>query len=113
VRLQYPLHKLFLILAAYAAALGVTSYLGDTGIAIGLGIATAAGALILAVRGRKDVLAVVVAASGSVIGALLAYVVLCPPALLRYTTTDAVREGVTMEIGAIAGGVLFSWGARR
>ena len=112
LRLQFPLYKCFLVLAAYAAALGVLSQLGRPGIILALVVGTAASALILAIQTKNDLLSMFLAGAGGLIGGFFG-LLFCPPVVNRYTIADAVRDGVILTIATIAGAVLFSWASKR
>ncbi len=53
MRFQYPLYKVFLIMAVYALAFGAFSFMGATRIVVGAMIGTAGSGVILAIQDRK------------------------------------------------------------
>ncbi|NLS91122.1 MAG: hypothetical protein GXX96_02940 [Planctomycetaceae bacterium] len=113
MRLQVPLYKLFVIVAVWAGALGAFSYQGTSGLIIAALLGTVGTLLVMAIHGRREYLSSVIVAIGSVIGAFFALVLLVPPVVNRYGSTDALRDWMLMSVGAIVGGVLFSWARKR
>jgi hypothetical protein len=113
VRFQFPLYKLFFVLAVYAVAFGAFSYLGNVGIIIATLIGTTGGLMVIVIRDRKAILSAVIVAGGSLIGAFFATSLFVPAIVNRYTIADCARACVVVTIGAILGGLLFSWASKR
>jgi hypothetical protein len=101
---QFPLHKLFLMMAAYAVALGAFARLGLPGIVVAALVGTAASALIVVFR-KKDIVSVVEVAVGALYGAFLGLSFLSPWMFHHRLTGDIAG----VAIGAILGGLVGSW----
>lgn len=111
--MQFPLYKLFLVLAAYALALGVLSPLGSGGIVLGMLIGTEVSAIILISRkGNLD--SIVAVAFGSLLGAAIGACCLGQPLMaFRYGYDHGFGETErsmiqTAMFGAAVGGVAAS-----
>lgn len=113
-RSQFPLYKLFLIVAAYAAALGAFVHLGVVGFVIAVLVGTAAGWLIVLFRKQQTVPVVVVAVC-ALVGAFFGFMFLSPWMFLHpYTFPQAPFERITGDvaaeaIGVVLGGLFGSW----
>ncbi len=112
MRFQFPLYKLFIITAVYAMAFGALSHLGIGGIIAAVIIGTAGSLIVLAVHGKKEILSGVIVAVGSLIGVFFAGFLL-PMTIHRYTIGDFARDSSILAVGAILGGLLFSWSSKR
>ncbi len=113
MRFQFWPIRLLLIVAVYAVAFGAFSYLGIVGIVIAAVIGTAGSVMVLAIRDKKAVFSSGIVAVGSLVGAFFANLFGVPAIINRYTITDCVRDCIVMAIGALLGGLLFSWASKR
>jgi hypothetical protein len=112
VRFQFPLYKLFIITAVYAMAFGAHSHLGIGGIIAAAVIGTAGSLIVLAIHDKKGIVSGVIVAVGSLIGVFFAGLLL-PATMNRYTIGDYARDCSILAVGAIFGGLLFSWSSKR
>lgn len=113
MRFQFPLYKLFLIVVVYATALGGFSHLGSVGIMFAAVVGTAGSLMVIAIRDWKGILSSAIVAVGSLIGAFFANLFFVPKLMSRYTIADCARDCVVVAVGAILGGLLFSWASKR
>jgi hypothetical protein len=114
LRFQFPLYKLFLILAVWAAALGALVRFGIMGIAIAALLGAECSLLIIAIRDRKALVSAFIVATGSMIGVIFASGLLpAPISSSRHDATDYIGELVIVSVGAVIGGVFFSWASKR
>jgi hypothetical protein len=105
--------RVSLILAVWTTSVAVFIRLGLAGLAIAAVVSAAASALVLTIRDSKAALSAAIAAIGSLIGAFFADLFLVSATVNRYDIKDFVRDGVVAAIGALAGGMFFSWASKR
>jgi cell shape-determining protein MreD len=66
------------------------------------------------VQKNKPLVTVVVVAAGSLVGAMFASILTSGSGMLgRYSFGDAVRDWIILSVGALLGGLLFSWASKR
>jgi hypothetical protein len=108
---QIHLFKLFLIVAAYAAAFAMLASLGVFGIVLGTILGTAAAALILIVQTKADVWAVCVAFGQCAFGVGMAYIFM-PSVYYTPGMSEggiALFEWVSASMAAIFGMLFLKW----
>ena len=110
---QFPLYKLFLVVAVYAAALGAFSHLGSVGIMFAALVGTAGSLLVIAIRDWRGFVSSAIVAVGSLVGGLFAEFFVAAARVSPYTIKDGALDCVVMAVGAILGGLLFSWASKR
>lgn len=109
-----PLSRPFVIVAIYAVAFAASSYLGIIGIVIAVVVGTTGSVTVMVIRDKQDILAAFIVAAGSLIGATFAGVLGIPVIRLRpYSVANCVQDCVVLAVGAILGGLLFSWASKR
>jgi hypothetical protein len=114
MRFQFPLYKLFLSFIVCAFIFAKFCPLGIFGTIIALVTGTAAGALVLLIRTRDELVSASISAVGGTIGTALAYVATTPKVVRpRITNADYVNYWIALSIGAAVGGLFFPWARRR
>jgi putative flippase GtrA len=111
-RFQFPLYKMFLVVAGYALAFGACSGLGTIGIAISVVVGTAVAGIILLIRNKEQMLSLLIFTGGSVIGAFLTCAFV-PMYRTYYHLVDYLPHLCIIAVGAVVGGLLFSWAKDR
>lgn len=115
LRVPIPLYKMFLLAAAYLAAFATFLNLGGVGLLLGLLVGTASGGVILVIHNKKDLISAVIVAFGSLLGAFIPYLTVESSLGLyhRYTLADLAWDCFKVSIGAVVGGLFFSWASKR
>jgi hypothetical protein len=113
LRFQFPLYKLFLIIAVYAAAFAAWSHLGTIGFVLAVAVGTPCSLLVIAIRDRKIALSAAIVAVGALVGAFFADVLFVPPVLNGYSAASGFHDWAVMSVGAALGGLVFSWASKR
>jgi hypothetical protein len=66
------------------------------------------------VQKNRPLVAVIVVAVGSLVGAMFASFLIGGSGMLgRYSFGDTVRDCIILSLGAILGGLVFSWASKR
>jgi hypothetical protein len=102
---QFPLYKLFLVMAVYAISFAAYGSSETWQIGIAVWVGTAWSGWILAVRTRKDLLNTAIVVAGSVVGIIFAEM-LTPP------HTGFINGLATLIVSVVGGAALFAGSAR-
>jgi hypothetical protein len=113
MRFPLPRRKLALIAAAYLLATAAFYDLGAWGLLPAILIGTAGASVILVVRSEQDLLEAVIVAMGSLTGMYFFRFFSPPPLLHEPTIADLVRDYSILAVGALVGGLFFSWASKR
>lgn len=113
MRFQFPLYKLFIVVAIYALALGAFLRSGSMGIIMAVVLGTSASLTILAIQEKKQIKSAVIVAAGSLAGAMYSGLFFPAMPLHAYEFNDYLGACLVMAIGATLGGLIFSWASKR
>jgi hypothetical protein len=105
---QFPLYKLFLVMAAYAVSFSAFGRGEDGSIIVATWFGTAVAAWVLAVKSKLDLLRTVIVSAGAFLGILVADLLAGPvlsPRALNFHLGLCV-------CGAVSGAFLFAWTSR-
>jgi len=113
--MQFPLYKLFLMMAAYSAALGPLAYMGTYGVVLAAVIGTSASAFILVFR-AKDLVPVIIASLGTLVGAIFGFMVAGAKWTTGHDTSTftevVIEETVPVAITGLIGALIFSYSSQ-
>jgi hypothetical protein len=106
VRFQFPVYKMFLIVAAYAVAFRMSVGMGIFGAVLALWVGTAGSLLIVAIRSKKDVLVAIRGGLGGMIG--WCFGLMLTPMYMRFTVQNQITVTVIQSACVLVGVLLLS-----